>query len=158
MRVTNMKIWWSLNYVVDKTYFKNFYIKSCVLTKNDQFLTNLSHRINFLQIVTLTSVLYFYDPWRDLSKNGFAGYTETEQNFQVDAQSVVEMLWRCLYPHFIRLEQLDTFLERICAAKYVRTPGTTFSSLVRKVYAVFTEIHNFENWKAWLSFVPYGCI
>ena len=89
------------------------------------------HRINFLQNLTLTRALYFYDPRRDLSKNGFAGYTETEHNFQVDAQSVVEVLWKCLYLHFVRLEQLATFLESMCAKKYMWTPGTTFSSLVQ---------------------------
>ena len=50
------------------------------------------HRINFLQNLTLTRALHFYDPRRDLSKNGFADYTATEHNFQVDTQSIVEVL------------------------------------------------------------------
>ena len=109
------------------------------------------HRINFLHNLTLTRALYVYDPRRDLSKNGFAGYTVTEHNFQVDTQSVVEVLWRCLYPHFIRLEQLDTFLERLRAENYMRTPGTTFSSLVQN--RPFIHIFPGTNFRG----VPGGC-
>ena len=45
-------------------------------------------------------------------------------NFHRNIKSVLEGLWKRLYPHFIRLGQLDTFPERMRAEKYLRTPGT----------------------------------
>ena len=67
------------------------------------------HRINFLQTIYNLQIHFWTNPVLE----------KTEHNFQVDAQSVVVVLRRCLYPHFIRFEQLDTSLERMLAEKYM---------------------------------------
>ena len=110
------------------------------------FLTNLSPPYQLLAkshfhqgLVFLRSSTGF------VKKKGFAGYTATEHNFQVDAQSVVVVLRRCLYPHFIRFEQLDTSLERMLAEKYMRTPGTAFTISESFLGTKNTETRIFEN-------------
>ena len=70
---------------------------------------------------------------------------KAEHNFQVDAQSVVVVLRRCLYPHFIRFEQLDTFLERMLAEKYMWTPNTAFTISESFLGTKNTETRIFEN-------------
>ena len=106
------------------------------------------HRINFLQTIYNPQIHFWTNPVLE----------KTEHNFQVDAQSVVVVLRRCLYPHFIRFEQLETSLERILAEKYMWTPDTVFSISESFLGTKNTETRIFENWKVCLNFVPHGCI
>ena len=106
------------------------------------------HRINFLQTIYNLQIHFWTNPVLE----------KTEHNFQVAAQSVVVVLRRCLYPHFIRFEQLDTSLARMLAKKYMRTPGTAFTISESFLGTKNTETHIFENWKVCLNFVPHGYI
>ena len=50
------------------------------------------------------------------------------RNFHGDIESVLEGLWKCLYPHFIRLGPLNTFLERMRTEKYLGPSGGAIPS------------------------------
>ena len=57
------------------------------------------------------------------TRKSIFGHIPSASNFHRTIESVLEGLWKCLYPHFIRLGPLNTFLERMRTEKYLGPSG-----------------------------------